>query len=29
LISALSSGLSYSLFKVFLKVELPAGLLGI
>ena len=29
LISALSSGLSYSLFKLFLKVELPAGLLGI
>lgn len=29
LISALSSGLSYSLFKLSLKVELPAGLLGI
>lgn len=28
LISALSSGLSYSLFKLALKVELPAGLLG-
>lgn len=27
LISALSSGLSYSLFKLLLKVELPAGLL--